>query len=301
MTQITVTLDIETPAGPTSLKRSISFDGDLPPGGDSVLLSELVFDLQADLLMGKHVAALPLGNFVENSTKTFSTSHLSALVQSWNSDGVWLELHNSYLQALNSLARAKSYRDVEPNDTPDVKKGYYCHFEKMTALNYGTLIMVKIQDLVVRLLFETFGTNLITVDQTDPEWPKELSMSKAKTGLARLHASGQLELAEKDAILAALETPNQASGKDLVIKYRNAVAHRVTPSVDYPEFSQVLQPQAGTPLLDSNGNQVSVSYAIGPIAAYPDFTFDELYAAIVEYLGYVSSMLKQLKALPRFA
>jgi len=45
---------------------------------------------------------------------------------------------------------------------------YYAHFSKIYHLNLTVLEIVKIQDLVVRLLFENFGVpNLIMVDQTD--------------------------------------------------------------------------------------------------------------------------------------
>jgi hypothetical protein len=39
----------------------------------------------------------------------------------------------------------------------------YCHWRKMDALNLAVFFLVKIQDLVVRLLFESIGEAIIKV------------------------------------------------------------------------------------------------------------------------------------------
>ena len=74
-----------------------------------------------------------------------------------NTQNLWLEISNTVADIRFLLAQARAYKSVEPSESEtDESKGlkYYAHFSKMRHLNLAVLGMVKIQDLVVRLLFE---------------------------------------------------------------------------------------------------------------------------------------------------
>jgi hypothetical protein len=302
MGQITLTIDITNSDGATvQVKKVVETSADIPPGRETVLLDEVAFDVAAELHTFDNWSALPRPSDLARQSKQARTPlEPTDMINPWNADGLWLEIYNSYLHVAHSLARAKSYKDVEPTGVP-IEGWYYCHAEKIAALDLAVFFLAKIQDLVVRLLYESIGERLISVDLTDPDWPRQMTLKNLKNGLARLRSSGALDAAEYNAIISAIEIPSRTPRGALVVDYRNSLAHRIRPSVDHAELSPVLQERIGRPVYDEHGTQRATSWPFRVGAARPDHTFNELYAAFVEYLGAVISMLEELKSLPRFA
>lgn len=154
----------------------------------------------------------------------------------------------------------------------------------------------------MRLLFESFGgTAFITVNTSDEDWEKALTMTNAHKALKRLRAESRLDTAEFNAITNALEDPAKSDYQELVVRYRNCVAHRVRPSIDHWELSPVLQNREGKPIFDSDGNKKRTSWAVVAHPNKPDFDFTALYEAMKDYLMHVYTMLTGLKAVPRLA
>ena len=200
--QITLTIDIENSDGATSrIAKVVKTSTDIPLGREAVLLDELAYDLDAELRIFDNRSALPSpSNLARPSTQVRTPLGPTDMINPWNADGIWFEIYNSYLQVAHNLARAKAYKDVEPGGVP-VEEWYYCHAEKMACLDLSAFFLAKIQDLVVRLLYESIGETLIKVDLADPDWPRELTLAKLKSGLARLNSSGVLKSDEYAAIM----------------------------------------------------------------------------------------------------
>ena len=77
-----------------------------------------------------------------------------------NSQAVWLELTNLIMGAEADLALALAYKALEPSQEPPfgddlaINDLYYIHNRKMTLLNQSVQDVVRVQDLVNRLLHE---------------------------------------------------------------------------------------------------------------------------------------------------
>ena len=87
-----------------------------------------------------------------------------------------------------------------------------------------------------------------------------------------------------------------------MILYRNRLTHRIRPSVDYSELFTEVEERAGQPIIDPiTGKEKGRVYPLRGGKSKPEFLFADLYAALVDYMGYVADMLKALKAIPRLA
>jgi hypothetical protein len=301
MHQLRITLEFADPSGATSqVERIVNADAAIASDRADELLEHLANDLDATLRVPGYRAALPtVGDLHSYTARPHPIFAVQELATELNTGAVWLEIHNTYLKTTHFLAVAKSYRDVEPRDCA-IRKWYYCHLRKTTALNITVFYLSKIQDLVVRLLHESFGGELISIDPNNPEWERGLSMKGARSGLGRLRAEGTLDAQEYQAILTAIDGPAQGWAEEVVMNYRRCLAHRITPSVDHPELRPALQDRLGVKSYDEHDQVASISWPIGAIPGTPDYSFDELYTAITEYLREQARMLTALKALPRF-
>lgn len=227
-----------------------------------------------------------------------------AFIDLLNRPSIWLEINNTFVDLRFLLPQAKAYKDLEPKDSNPVPDPLctYLHFQKMYMLNLTVFQLVKIQDLVVRLLQESFAGELISVDYNDDEWEKKLTLKEAKKGLNNLLKNGKLTSQEHQLIMEALEIPSQSPHKDTVIRYRNGLAHRIRLSVDYPELFTEVEDRAGQPLIDpATGKATGKVYPLRGGKSKPKFLFADLYTALSDYMGYVAKMLKALKGIPRLA
>ena len=76
----------------------------------------------------------------------------------------------------------------------------------MTLLNEAVRSLVRVQDLVNRLLHESVGGNL--VDATKPNWERsQLTRENVEKRLKAKRASGDISQADYDAITEALQFP----------------------------------------------------------------------------------------------
>lgn len=302
MAKITLHLNFERPDGSVQgYEYSVSTQTEPAPRGEKSLADELGDHLRAEINMPTHLAKLPRADdLAKPSQRSVYPTAPTDIHDVLNANGLWLEIQNTLYATQNALAEAKAYKDLEPVGV-EIEQWYPTHAKKVLALNAGVLHLAKIQDLVVRLLFESLGgAKFIAVDLSDDDWERALTMKNARQGLKRLHDAGALDAQEYADILDALDEPSRYPKQKLVIQYRNCVVHRIRPSIDHSELSPLLQDRVGQPVYDTQGKQTGVSYAI-LAASKADFQFDELYEAITSYLDFVVRMLCRLKALPRFA
>ena len=215
-----------------------------------------------------------------------------------NSQAMWTELANLVMGAEADLILAGSYKALEPAQEPDfndsaaLNRLYYIHDKKMTLLNQAVYALIKVQDLLNRLLHESLGGDL--VDTNKPDWEEDnLKRVKVLTGLERKRTAGELSSADFTAITNALQLAKDTQKGDLAKSYRNRLTHHVRPSVDYAMFYAYVGSRLGTEIRSPQGKVIGRRYAV--LARPPiQYRFEELHAAFEEYLTEVVAMLQAL-------
>ncbi len=285
-------------------EETISVTGDRSPEGEENLGIEMMAEFKKALNYGAFSDEIP----DTECDLTSSPPRKIDFSQWWNvrnTENLWLEITNTLADVRFLLSQARAYKALEPTEPPSSRKDeqlkYYAHFGKMYHLNLAVSSLVKIQDLVVRLLFENFGGTLVVVDQTDDDWEKKLTMKDVKKGLKREFEAGKLSSDEYQYIIDALDEPSQSSHQKTVVDYRNRLVHRIRPSVDHGELYTEIEDRIGKPILDSAGNEKGRQFAIMARPSEAEFQFAELYAALLDYLKHVIRMLTKLRGMPRFA
>ena len=300
MRRITVTVLMQNPDGKSrEYVHDSEVDGEPGEKGEAAFASELFEYVRAELTWPSHMPFLAIA---EGLTATVpqeaQMAHPPVMFDDMNREELWREIQNTLYEIRHSLAQAKAYRDIEP--TGEVEQWFSAHSRKVSHLNIAALYLAKIQDLVVRLLFESFGGGtFIAVKPSNEDWEKALTMSKAREGLERLLTEGSLDQLEFQAIKDALDEPAKSKNQELVVRYRNRVAHRVNPSVDHWELSPVIQDREGKPILGKDGKTTGTSWAVVAHPTKADFDFPVLYQAMADYLVHLNRMLQRLKAVPR--
>lgn len=306
-TEIKMQIDFAPASGETrTFKESIRDPHGSRDDSQEGLANELFAELRKAVSFHESKNTLPsLGQSLLESPASVPVTPTGAMtiIDAINRPSAWLEISNTFADLRFLLAQAKAYKDLEPHGANPVSDPLctYLHYQKMYMLNLAVFQLVKIQDLVVRLLHESFSGELIAVDYTDDEWEKQLTMKKANKGLSDLLHQGKLSTQEHKDIIDALDMPSQSSHHDIVIDYRNRMTHRVRPSVDYPQLFTDFQSRAGSPFTNPfTGKAGGTKYTI-VAKNKPDYLFGDLYTALADYMGHVLSMLKALKSISRLA
>lgn len=223
---------------------------------------------------------------------------LKQYVDIQNSQALWLELATLVMRAEGDLALARAFKALEPareppfDDDAAINDLYYVHDRKMTLLNQTVYALIKVQDLVNRLLHESLGGDL--VDTSKKDWERtELTREKTEEGLEAKHAAGFLSQSDFDAISQALNIANNTPKGTIARIYRNQLMHHIRPSVDYSIFFSSLESRAGEEVTDAQGNVIGRPRAI-PVRPPVQYTFQDLHAAFSEYLEAVEAMLQKL-------
>jgi hypothetical protein len=304
-TDINMRLDFLSTSGePLSFTDCVTRDPDSSAEGKENLAREMFAELRKAISFVGHMEALPSTDDLTHSISfTKRPSDPMAFIDLFNVPALWLEIGNTFTDLRYVLAQAKAYKELEPPDTTPLSDSLcaYLHFEKMYRLNLAVFQLVKMQDLVLRLLQETFSGKLISVDYDDDDWERDLRLRDIKTGLKTLADNGKLSDLDYQAILAALACPAKSSHRQTVVRYRNRLAHGIRPSVDYPELYTNIEDRRGEVIRDASGIEKGRTYGIRGGSIEPEFLFGELYTALADYMGRVAEMLKGLKLVPRLS
>jgi hypothetical protein len=215
-----------------------------------------------------------------------------------NSQALWLELSNLVMGVEGDLILALAYKALEPQKQPSfdddgaINALCYIHDRKMALLNQSVYGLIKVQDLVNRLLHESLGGDL--VDTSSPEWEEDnLKRVHVMKGLAKNLAAGLISQADFDAISGALAIPKGTPKGETARSYRNRLMHHIRPSVDYSMFFSYVDSRAGQEIRDAQGTVIGRQHAV--LARPPvQYRFPDLHAAFAEYLDAVVSMLQKL-------
>jgi hypothetical protein len=218
-----------------------------------------------------------------------------------NSQALWLELANLIMGAEGDLILAAAFKALEPEHEPALEDDaainnlYYVHDRKLTLLNQSVFALIKVQDLVNRILHESLGGDL--VDTSKPDWEEdELKRKHIEKGLAAKRAGGSLSQAGFDAITQALAIPKNTPKREIVRSYRNRLMHHLRPSVDYAMFFSDLQSRAGEEIRNAQGNIIGRRHIVRATPPV-QYRFQDLHAAFSEYLDAIVTMLEKLSQL----
>jgi hypothetical protein len=200
--------------------------------------------------------------------------------------------------AEGDLILAQSYKALEPSQEPDFNDNaalnqlYYIHDKKMALLNQAVYALIKVQDIVNRLIHESLGGDL--VDTSKPNWEEDnLRRVNVLKGLERKRAASKLSVADFSAISNALQIGRNTQKGDLSKSYRNRLMHHARPSVDYAMFYANVNSRLGTEVRDPQGKVIGRRHVV---LAKPtvQYRFEELHAAFEEYLTHIVAMLQAL-------
>jgi hypothetical protein len=175
-----------------------------------------------------------------------------------NSQTMWFELSNLVMGAEADLILAQAFKEIEPHQEPTfeddaaVNDLFFIHDRKMSLLNQAVVALIKVQDLVNRLLHESLGGDL--VDTSKPNWEtSQLSRANVVKGLEEKYAAGAVTQTDFRAISEALEIPRSIPRGETARTYRNRLAHHPRPSVDYSMFFASLESRIGEEIKDGAG------------------------------------------------
>ncbi len=112
----------------------------------------------------------------------------------------------------------------------------------------------RIEDLIVRIVYEYFGKNFIALDPDKPDWEQQLTWDKMKDALNKRGKPQQQTHPE----LTRMPEPDYQKLMGWIRKYRSPEilaltnyrdrrTHRVTPTVDHPELGVSVQSLDGLP------------------------------------------------------
>ena len=211
-----------------------------------------------------------------------------------NVNELWLEIENLMYGARLNFATAMTLKGLEDQyDKPtdfDVNAKFDLHLEKMERFHLAVFEMARIEDLVVRLLYEFFGDQFIQVDTARDGWEKKLTWDQMKDSLNKRGQPAKqphpaveaLEEIDYQTLMKLIRNYRSADVLELT-RYRDMRTHRVAPSVDHPELAIGI---ASIPQFTSG---LSIQVLSQPPA--PEYKFLDLYSCARNVYAHLSGML----------
>ena len=219
-----------------------------------------------------------------------------------NTAHVWFQIRNTLLEAAHLMAQARAYKDIETAEL-DEDKRLLIHLMKVQFFNSAVYLICKVEDWFLLLLFVNSGCSLIPgVDVHGPDWMKEITRGAVDKGL-RLRKSERMcgrfrktnpyldEMSDEDyrTIRNVFKKLCRPKSVRALREYRNEIAHRGLPAVDYPFFS----PNFMFPKAADRSVQLSI-----PAGTKVHYQFLRLYQHACDALKHLETQLVRIKAIP---
>jgi hypothetical protein len=282
-------------------------DGDIDLNLLPLAAGEAFSEIEKDIHSSDYYDALPDPIFLEkNIPRSYAPAELNGNEHRFqsNSQQVWHEISNTLLSAKFSLAQSRAYKEVELSmieqgaDADPLASGLLnIHFSKMSAFDGAVYRLAKIKDLFLLLLFVNLGNSMVKADLKSSGWAEKIRWEAIEKGLLKRHPAGasnpylnQIPDAEYRSILAVFEKFKTQEVTDIV-DYRNATTHRISPSVDYPGISALLN--------FIEGGSIQTHNFVRRFKV--DHQFLDLYQKATKVYSHYVQVLGELKAVPRFA
>lgn len=164
---------------------------------------------------------------------------------------VWFEIGNMLAEARIKLCRARGYKEIETAfDAGEGKRDNRLrtvHIEKMDELHQALRNIKKLEDLILRVIFEGVGRVVPEIDTSNAQWERRLTVERVGKGIAErednlvLKSLGDDEYDQLIGIVGDLEH-NKFTEMAQVWTYRHELEHRMPRSVDYAEMYPYYKP-----------------------------------------------------------
>jgi hypothetical protein len=259
-------------------------------------------DLQKDLILGTFFDTLPdpdglykAGSQRFSIEEVFSSSYFDQV----NAQSVWLEIQNTLINVRYLLACARSYKELEPLHEDDLSKNgllYKIHFSKMTQFDLSVFKLTKAEDLLLRLVFEATGAAFVSTGTTN--WDRQLVWDRVKDRLKDRASNARLssmEDAEYDNLLRLIRKFRNPSFVGVFQNYRDRVAHRISPSVDYPELYTTVDDRAWSEIRNPQGRVVGRTKGFAGTRSSAEFQFHNLYEVAQKTFHHYLQLLWKLR------
>lgn len=301
--------------------------------GEKRVWKYLSGELKKEAAFKKSYEALPdIQDFHESASQSFKATEFFASMyfDRRNTLWTWYEISNAVTQSKFKLAESRTYKDIEQalaSSLAEKEELHSFHTLKMDSFHLAMYRLTRIQDLLLRLIFENLGASVIRVDLSKPNWERSVVWDKMMDGLrkrrgenrgknwrvrarewiaeflGRLERNPELEALTDEEYQKLLQVLRDFRNPQFVaqfIAYRDRVTHGFLPSVDYPELYFSTEDRLGTPIPDPNGNQKGIKWEIRGMPANAEFQFLELYESTSKTFGYWLGLLRKLRSVPRF-
>ena len=131
--------------------------------------------LFSELRVAKRDHAQPRHNGIAGGWLEFPKNKIdfSAYFDVRNAQSLWLELSNLVRDIEHSLEMARVFKELQPAEEPSLDDDeainhlYFLHDRKMEALDRAVYELIKVQDLVNRLMHESLGSDLVDTSKPD--------------------------------------------------------------------------------------------------------------------------------------
>lgn len=187
-----------------------------------------------------------LGDVPDHSPLT-AYRNFQASEQSW----VWFEIGNMLAEARIKLCRSRDYKEIEASFGGGAENRdnrlRTVHIEKMNELHEALRNIKKLEDLILRLIFEGVGRAVPGIDTNNTQWERRLTVERVRNGVAKREDNLVLKsLAddEYDLLIRIVDDldHNKFSEMAQVWTYRHELEHRMPRSVDYAEMYPYYKP-----------------------------------------------------------
>ncbi len=223
-----------------------------------------------------------------------------------NTHHAWLEIHNLLISTKYNLVESRAYKALEglPGESAnDLKIPYLLHIKKMDCFKLATLNMVRIEDLLLLLIFENLGASLISVDFEKHDWQKHITWKNLRDALKKQRQTHEhlkaLSQNDYDSLMRILEEFKNPQFVNAFVEFRDRMTHRFSPSVDYAQM--YFSPEKRTAKVVKNASgQMSKEYRIFGTPQKPNYEFLKLYELATKTFAHWVALLGRLRAIPRF-
>jgi hypothetical protein len=156
--------------------------------------------------------------------------------------------------------------------------------------------LAKVEDLLLRLLFEGTGAQFVPMERQNWDrqlyWDRVRGALKDRAGVEKLAA---MEDEEYDRLLTLIREFRNPRFVQRFVEYRDRMAHRISPSVDYPELYTHLEDRAWNEIRDDQGRVVMRQKGYAGLPNRAEFEFDDLYQIATQTFEHYLEKLRELQ------
>lgn len=238
-----VTIDRETDGkreGVNEFSVELADTGDAAPNNDWIPF-HLEVEARVEGLWYKFLGDVP-DHSALTAYRNFQESE-----QGW----IWFEIGNMLAEARIKLCRARGYKEVEKEFGAGAENRdnrlRTVHIEKMDELHQALRNIKKLEDLILRLIFEGVGRAVPGIDTSNAQWERRLTVERVGKGIAKREDNPVLKSladVEYDLLNGIVDdlAHNKFTEMAQVWTYRHELEHRMPRSVDYAEMYPYYKP-----------------------------------------------------------